>query len=69
MLTLKLANTRTGHMEIHECATVTVCREPGLAKVTAKIGDGEQVFEVGTDTFNVAYIENSKGITTQVVRP
>ena len=73
MLTVKLQNKSTGRTKIVECETAEVvpCGEDVVIEA-ATVGV-KQSFVVSPeaapdDSFTIAYIENSSGVTTQIVR-
>lgn len=69
MLTLKLIDSRTDRTRIVECASAEVVVEGVNKRVIAINDERRDEFVVGKEQeFQVAYVENSRGSTTQVVR-
>lgn len=72
MLTLKLRNSSTNRVRIVECDAIDIVPDGNdVLIVTEKGGDisAEETFRVSlAGDFDVAYIENAQGSTTQVVR-
>jgi hypothetical protein len=69
MLTLKLRNVQSDRMTIIECDKVDIVKEDGGHKVTVFSGDKVEEYRVSSGKeYDVGYIENSAGSTTQVIR-
>jgi len=72
VLTLKLKNTKSSRLKIIECGLIDVIPNGGDFDIVAHKDDKSDRFSVSslaTAPFDVAYIENSAGATTQVIRP
>lgn len=74
MLTLKLSQTSTGRIKIIECNQVDVVPDGDGSFVLTVASERDSVQSVvisnkGGVEFNVAYVENARGSTTQVVHP
>jgi len=72
VLTVKLEHQQEGRLRIIECKAVSVAYTNGHAALTLETDDLTEyqfVLDNKQSTYNVAYVENSAGQTTQVVRP
>ncbi len=70
MFTLKLKNTRADRIDIIECGSVSVVALGNTRRVLAKTPDApDREYHVGVGApYDIAYVENSYGATTQVIR-
>jgi hypothetical protein len=72
VLTLKLKNVTTEHVRIVECGVLDIfpSGEDTKIKVMTKNEILEFLVSDAPDSeFNIAFVENARGSTTQVVRP
>ncbi len=73
MLTVKLRNTQSNRIKIIECGLVDVLPNGRDFNIVVTMDGKLERFPVSRDPalspFDVAYIENSAGATTQVIRP
>lgn len=70
MLTLKLRHVANDRMTIIECDKVDISAEGDGYKVAVTSHDACVVYRVAKDAeYDVGYVENSAGSTTQVIKP
>lgn len=75
MLTLKLKNTQSSRLKIVECGLIDVVPQGRDFVIIASMNRDDKspssfsVSDDGETPYNVAYIENAAGATTQVIRP
>lgn len=73
MLTLKLRHTPTDRIRVIECAAVDIlpCNGGSFTVRTTRADGSPEEHKISAEgsEYNIAYIENSAGSTTQVVRP
>jgi hypothetical protein len=66
MLTLKLRNTSTQRTTIVETQRVDVRAVDGGKEIET---DNYSKYVVGGDLYDIAYVENSRGSTVQIIKP
>jgi len=72
VLTLKLMNRTTDNVRIVECGTVDIIRNGEDTKIKVSIRDEVLEFLVSDDLnadYHIAYVENARGSTTEIIRP